>query len=358
MNSQNKLQSILVIETNRTFGAEISSRSSEVIHAGIYYPENSNKAILCTKGRDLLYNFCEKYNVEFRRCEKYIVSSNNQETENLTLLQKNAVTNGVKIQFLAKNDLQKHEKLRHFHSALWSPSTGIIHSHQYLKTLHSLCQTAGVDFAFLHSFSAVKEINEQKIVFEITHEQEKYLVSCKTFINAAALFASGIYNNFPDNASDKYVIKPRRCRYFSLTTKYNNYFPSLLYPAPTPDGSVGIHTAFDTSGSTRLGPDANYFHENSDPEDKSLYNFSEYDMSAKEHFFHKGKELIPTLQLEDLSPDYVGVMPTAYKNNARIPDFIFEQKRIGQTLQIHLLGMDSPALTSALAIGQKVCSLI
>ncbi len=346
-------KSVALLERHDGFGREISSRNSEVIHAGIYYGKESLKAKYCLKGKDLLYNFCREYSIPHIKCGKYIVSSSEEQNDALFEIQKNAAENGVSLELLSEKQLSKETKLSHFKNALYSPETGIFDSHKYMQTLERMAQEKNVFLAYKNSFNKILDINNDEIIFEAYDEKQNYFyMKCQYFINAGGLSSAKIANQFYPH--EIYKNKACRGRYYSLSSKYNNYFDKLIYPIPDND-CVGIHTTNELDGKVKLGPDSDWtFAETYEASDPSLCQFFAKEDDVKELFFTEGKKLIPSLTLNDLTQNYIGVRPKLFIENQPEEDFKILKIINGNTQAIHLLGIESPGLTSSLAIGDDI----
>ncbi|KAB8028114.1 NAD(P)/FAD-dependent oxidoreductase [Fluviispira multicolorata] len=347
-------KSIALLERSDRFGTETSSRNSEVIHAGIYYDENSLKAKYCVKGNKLLYSFCNEYSIPFLKCGKYIVSSTEEQDEIILDLQNKALKNGVNLKFLNKDQLKSDEKMSHFRNALYSSETGIIDSHKLMQTLEQMAKYQNVALAYRNSFVKLIDVGTDGIVFEACDENgNSYYMRCQYFLNAGGLSSAKIANNFVSR--EVYKTKACRGRYYSLPAKYNNYFNKLIYPIPDPSGCVGIHITFELDGKFKLGPDVDWsFAESNDADDQNLYKFFDMRDDVKEKFYVEGKRLIPTLELKDLSPNYIGVRPKLFIDNKLEEDFHIKKIREGNNMSVHFLGIESPGLTSSMAIAEDL----
>ncbi|APJ03583.1 NAD(P)/FAD-dependent oxidoreductase [Silvanigrella aquatica] len=346
-------KSVALLENHDGFGRETSSRNSEVIHAGIYYNKNSLKAKYCIKGKKLLYDFCKEYSIPHLMCGKYIVSTSEEQNAALFQLQKKAADNGVNLELLSTQQLNKEAKLSHFKNALYSPETGIFDSHKFLQTLERMAKENNVFLAYKNSFQKILEVNKDHILFE-AHDEYKnsYYMKCQYFINAGGLSSAKIANQFYPN--EIYKNKACRGRYYSLSSKYNHYFDKLIYPLPDKD-CVGIHTTMELDGKVKLGPDSDWtFAESHEANDPSLCQFFDKEDNVKNIFFNEGKKLIPSLEFNDLTQNYIGIRPKLFINNKEEEDFHILKIENGNSQSIHLLGFESPGLTSSLAVGEDI----
>ena len=347
-------KSIALLEKHDRFGVETSSRNSEVIHAGIYYNKNSLKANYCIKGNKLLYQFCNEYSIPHQKCGKYVVSTSEDQDEILLNIQNNALQNGVNLKFLNKNQLSSENKISHFRNALYSPETGIFDSHKLMQTLEKMAKENNVFLAYKNSFVKIMDIEKEGITFESCDENGiPYYMRCQYLLNAGGLSSSKIANQFiKDNI---YKTKPCRGRYYSLSSKYNHYFDKLIYPIPDPHGCVGIHITFEMDGKLKLGPDTDWsFANTNEAFDPNLCQFFDNRDDVKEKFFNEGRKLIPSLNINDLTQNYIGVRPKLFINNNLEEDFHIKKIRDGNNMSIHFLGIESPGLTSSLAIAEDI----
>ncbi len=347
-------KSIALLEKHDRFGTETSSRNSEVIHAGIYYSKNSLKANYCLKGNKLLYHFCKEYSIPYLKCGKYIVSTSEEQDEILLSIQNNAFENGVNLKLLNKDQLSVEKKISHFRNALYSPETGIFDSHKLMQTLEKMAIENNVSLAYKNSFVKIMNIEKNGIVFEACDENKvPYYMRCQYFLNAGGLSSSKIANHF--YFDDVFKTKACRGRYYSLSSKYNYYYDKLIYPIPDPNGCVGIHITFELDGKLKLGPDTDWsFADSNEAYDQSLCQFFDLRDDVKEKFFIEGRKLIPSLEIKDLSQNYIGVRPKLFIDNKLEEDFHIKKIRDGDNLSIHFLGIESPGLTSSMAIAEDI----
>jgi len=346
-----KYSNIIILEKNEKFGQETSSRNSEVIHAGIYYPEKSLKAQLCRDGKGLLYEFLEKHLVPYKKCGKYIVAVQKQDEKALELLKYQAEKNGINdLKWLSPDELPKCLPDIQASKMLFSPSTGIFDTHQYMKKLESICFENNV---LINYNSKVVYIEKTSSEYLITIQEQGYnefQFQTEVVINCAGLQCEKIAQMacIPD-ISD-YKIYWAKGEYFRLPPKYKNIYSSLIYPAVNPNSkSLGIHTVIDMQGMLKLGPNIFYVAEIN-------YNVNE---SHKEEFYNEIKRYLPFIKQDDLIPDMSGIRPKRQGPEDDFKDFIIqEETHKGYTGFINLIGIDSPGLTSSLAIAQYIKNLI
>lgn len=342
-------KTVVILEQHTHIGEEISSRNSEVIHAGIYYPTQSLKATLCVEGKELLYDFCQQYQVPHRRCGKLIIANTTHDEERLALLQQQAINNGVNdLQFLSSQQVKKLEPAIQATSALLSPSTGIIDSHQLLLTLSQLAEERG---ALLLRNTQFKqgEISNNRFILNIQTGKEAYQFSSQVLINAGGLHAQTIANTiegFPK--SDIPSLYYCKGSYFKLAGSFK--LNHLIYPLPEANTTgLGIHATIDLAGQVRFGPDTEYI-------DRVNYDVSTHHLTT---YYQAIQRYYPGLKKEQLVPDYAGIRPKLQAPNSPPADFMIQTAAEHQIPGlINLFGIESPGLTASLAIANKVADYI
>ena len=347
-------RSILILDTENTFGTITSSRNSEVIHAGIYYAENSLKAQLCVKGKGQLYDFLKRHKVPFKQIGKLIVSKKGEESS-LTQILDNANKNNVTdLKLLNRSQLKELEPALLAENALHSPSTGILDSHQYMERLLALAQKSGVIFA---PRTHVEHVSINRNQFKVTamveqtsnHDSQYYEFSCDKFVNSAGLGAQNLAHNIEGIDSNKIPpLHPCKGDYFSYSGK--NPFKHLIYPIPEKHHTgLGIHSTSDMSNQLRFGPDTEYI-------DDFNYSINE---SKRELFASAIKSYFPKIESHRLIPAYSGIRPKLNGPGNKASDFIIQGPDVSNIDGlIQLFGMESPALTASLAIAEYVDRLL
>lgn len=345
---------ILLIESNNQFGSETSSRNSEVIHAGIYYPPQSLKANLCRQGSEKLYDFCKTYKIPHKPLGKLIIASRSEDLAPLSTLYKNAANNGVELRFLSQKECNVLEPNVNAQGALYSPSTGIIDAHSFMNTLLTLAEQNGVLYSPNTHFIKAQQTASGFEILLNTVDGEFSLCSTH-LINSAGLWAPLVANKIltleksPIDRIPHYHL----CRghYFSYQGK--SPFSHLIYPIPDQNHSgLGIHATLDLSGQVRFGPDTDYI-------EKVDYSFSHTNADVlKEKFSQSIKRYFPALDPQKLQPSYTGIRPKLSAANTPARDFMIQgQEAHGVTGLVNLLGMESPGLTASLAIADHVSEL-
>jgi len=339
----------VVVDSTNSYGQGISSRNSEVIHAGIYYPRDSLKAKFCLRGKHLLYEYCESRNISHNKCGKIIVATSSDDQDKLSDINNLAVENGVNdLSFLSKKDLNKLEPLINGDSGLLSPSTGIIDSHEYMTNLLRDIESLGGNFV---PNSPVNSISRNDSGYEVSFDNNgnKYSLNAKFVVNSGGLSAQNIANNIEDFPKDL-IPNLFLCKgtYFSLSGA--KPFNHLVYPVPPKRGDgLGIHSTLDMNGVVKFGPDVEYV----DYENYSV------DESKIDEFFEAISRYLPSINKSKLKPDYCGLRPKLQGPKDSPKDFIIQDySDYGFSGLIQLFGIESPGLTSSLAIAEHVDNLI
>ena len=341
---------ILVIEKNSSFGQETSSRNSEVIHTGIYYPRGSLKSETCIRGKELLYELCSKHSIPHKKLGKLIVASGKEETAKLDNIYKNAKECGIKnLRFLEKKDVRKMEPDVAGEVFLFSPETGIVDSHSLMKFFFQSARKRDVNFTFSVEAIGIKKENSRYEITVREPRQNSFSFRAKAVINSAGLWSDRIAEFIGiDSEEFRYKIHYCKGQYFRIRNPKKFSITRPIYPPPT-GIDLGIHVTPDLAGGLRLGPDAKYV------EDID-YNIDE---SQKHAFFNSLSRFLPSLEEDDLIPDTAGVRPKLQAKNEDFRDFIIcEESEKGFPNFVNLIGIESPGLTSALAIAEKVKSCL
>lgn len=333
---------VILIEDQPTFGTGVSSRNSEVIHAGIYYPAGSLKAQLCVRGKQLLYEFCNDHQVPHRRTGKLIVASSNDQLASLRTIQDKAIANGVHgLRVLSGEEVRELEPPLSVAGALLSPSTGIIDSHALMVGLLGDAERHGAVLA-VDSPAIDIEVKAKGIRVRAGRNETIELHS-DWVINAAGLQAIDV--------AKKIRGLPKRCipsayyakgNYFSCSQSVS--FNHLIYPLPEP-GGLGVHLTLDLAGQARFGPDVEWV--------ETL----DYQVNANRggKFYGAIRRYWPTLKDGALQPAYAGIRPKIVGPGEGDADFVIQTERVhGVRGLVNLFGIESPGLTSSLAIAEYV----
>jgi len=336
---------VFVFEKNRTFGLETSSRNSEVIHAGIYYPENSLKAKLCVEGKNLLYELCDRRDIAYNRLGKIIVAADENETTQLEKLYEQGRRNGVEdLMLLSRTELQKLEPNIQARAGLLSPSSGILDSHTLLKCLYNQARERGAEFVFNTEVVGV-EMAGAKYKVQIKDRDGISDVIAHVVVNCAGLSSDKVAQLAGiDIGKAGYKLHYCKGEYFSLSSKYKNLVSRLIYPTPEQAGH-GIHVTMGLDGRVRLGPSANYV---------ATIDYSVNDR-YKQAFYESVRRFLHSIELEDLAPESAGIRPKLQGPDDSFRDFVIaHEEKIGFPGLINLIGIESPGLTASLAIARYV----
>src|SRR5512147_693726 len=334
---------VLVVEAAETFGTATSSRNSEVVHAGLYYPPGSLKALMCRRGRDLLYRYLETRSIEHLRCGKLVVATDAGEVEILRGVAKRALANGVEdLRWLSGDEARALEPEVSCLAALLSPSTGIFDSHGYMLSLKGEAETHGATFAF-HAEVAGGAVREEGIELSVFYDGAEIALLCRTVVNCAGLGAQAVARSIrgvpPESVPPLHYSKG--C-YFSLAARPP--FERLVYPPPD-HASIGLHYTRDLAGRGRFGPDAQWVEK------------IDYDVDARraELFYASIRRYWPGLPDSSLRPDYAGIRPKIQAPHEPPRDFMIQGREAhGAPGLINLFGIESPGLTASLAIAEHV----
>ena len=346
-------KSIAILDSESDFGRVTSSRNSEVIHAGIYYPENSLKALLCVEGKALLYEFLEENALPYKKTGKLIVAQKGEE-QGLLEIKMNAERNQVTdLEWVDQKKLRSIEPNLSATAALHSPSTGIIDSHSYMKTLLWYAEDNGAYFAPHTQVDQVEKVGPNFLVTTKIRQKlrkaETYKFLCNEFINSAGLKAQQLARQVIGmDTSNVPALYPCKGDYFSYNGK--SPFKHLIYPVPEKNHTgLGIHSTLDMSGQTRFGPDTQYI-------DKIDY---EIDPGKVDAFALSIAKYFPEIEPAQLQPAYSGVRPKISGPGSIAADFSIQgPDKHGVEGLVQLFGMESPALTASLAIAKYVEAIL
>lgn len=342
-----KCDSLVVLEKHDTFGQETSSRNSEVIHSGIYYPGGTLKAGLCVEGVEMLYEICREYSIPCRKTGKLIIATNPSEVKSLEeLLEKGKINNVRDLVLLDGKEVKQIEPNTNAVAALYSPNTGIIDSHSLMKHFLVKAEDRGVMFSFN---SEVAHIDREPDGYVIGIKQEDYRFKSKIVINCAGLSADTVAAMAGiDTQGSGYKLKFCKGSYFS----YAGVSPvkMLVYPVPHRDlVGLGVHTTLDLGGRLRFGPDAEYV---------EVMDYT-VDASRRNAFYEGAIKIIPGLDENALIPDMSGIRPKLYGEGEKVRDFVItEETEKGLSGFVNLIGIESPGLTAAPSIAKKVAGIV
>ena len=340
-----KGREVIVLEAEGAIGTGTSSRNSEVIHAGIYYPEGSLKARLCVEGKQLLYDYATERGLPHRRCGKLIVATAPAQVSQLEAIAAKARANGVKdLVLLSREEARAMEPNLECLAALHSPSTGIVDSHALMLSLQGDLEDAGGVLA-LKSAVVRAECADGAIVLLA---QDGTPLRCNSVVNAAGLAAPALARRFEGlPASAVPSAHFAKGSYFTLAGRAP--FSHLIYPVPEAAG-LGVHLTLDLGGQAKFGPDVQWV---DSPDDLVV------DPKRGDGFYAEVRKYWPALPDGALIPGYAGIRPKISGPNEPARDFLVEGPAThGVPGLVNLFGIESPGLTSSLAIGRHVAALL
>ena len=338
---------VLVLEREDAFGSITSARNSEVIHAGIYYAKDSLKARMCVEGKKKLYAFCQERGIAHRNCGKLIVACSDDEVKAFASIAKRAWDNGVEdLRQINRAEALELEPALDCHGALLSPSTGIVDSHGLMLALLGEAEEHGTMLVLNTSVAGIDAAPDGFLVR--TEGPEAMTLMARNVINAAGLGAPGLASKMkglPEHAAPTQWIA--KGNYFSLTIKAP--FQRLIYPAPV-TGGLGVHLTLDLNGRARFGPDVEWIEE----EDYAV------DPSRGDSFYGAIRRYWPGLPDNTLSADYSGIRPKLTNSQDKhAADFrVSGASEHGLPGYVGLYGIESPGLTSSLAIADYVADTL
>jgi Predicted dehydrogenase len=343
---------VFLIEKHLSFGQETSSRNSEVIHAGIYYTKDSLKARLCLEGKWLLYDYCNKYDVPFNNCGKLIVATSQKEIAIIEGIRQTAIKNGVDdLLVLGREQIAELEPNIFAIKALFSPSTGIIDSHSLMKQYETNAINNGCQIVYGSEVTAISRIKNGYKIDLFDADKKIYSFTTRIIINSAGLTSDKV-SEMVGITDDNLKILFCKGEYFRINPPKNRLIKRLVYPVPHPNmEGIGIHVTIDMGGGVKLGPDVKYLESN-------IYDYK-LTGSKQEAFYRSAKKFLPFLEFDDIAPEMAGIRPKIQKPGEPLRDFyIMEETNRGFPGFINLIGMESPGLTSSIAIARYVNRLI
>jgi L-2-hydroxyglutarate oxidase LhgO len=333
--------SVALVEREKKPGRATSTHNSGVIHAGLYYPQGSLKARLCVEGRDLLYRFCEAHGVPHARCGKLVIAADDHEAHELELLLAKAHANDVRsVVPVDAGFIKAKEPNVRAYAALWSPDTGILEAEAYVKALEHLCKAEDVAIVVA---SPLTDAATTPDGIEIVTPHERFLAA--TVVNAAGLYADVVSQQL---GGMSFKIYPCRGEYAELAPSKRHMVNGLVYPLPHSSGAgLGVHLAKTTWGTVTLGPTICY------QESKDDYETGRMPL---EDFVEPARHLLPWITLADLQPGGSGIRAKLQGPTDKVADFLIQRDAVNPRV-IQASGIDSPGLTSSLAIGERVAAI-
>jgi L-2-hydroxyglutarate oxidase LhgO len=342
---------VYVLEKNKTFGLEISSRHSGVIHSGIYYPEGSLKAKLCVAGNRILYELCERYGIGHSRLGKLIVATSDEERGQLQTLLERGRRNGAEgLRLLSKRGIRKLEAGVEGVAAILSPSTGIIDAYGLMKYFIARAKDGGAQIAYQTKVVGIEKLSGG---YKVTVEDESGSSSFTTrlLINCAGLHSDKVAELAGiDIAKAGYKLHYCKGEYFSVAGGKGGLVKHLIYPVPPPKlTGVGIHLTLDLEGRMRLGPGVQYV----DSIDYAVDN------QHKKLFYDSVRRFLPGIKYDDIEPEMAGIRPKLQEPGGDFRDFVIREEGDKDLPGfINLIGIESPGLTASPAIANYVSGLI
>lgn len=343
---------IFIFEKNDSFGQEASSRNSEVIHSGIYYPRDSLKTKTCLEGNRLLYEICQQHNIPHKKTGKLIVAKNSSEIDSLEVLFTQGVENGIEgIKMLNKDEIKGLEPHIKAYQAIFLPTSGIIDSHSLMEYFLSKAKAHGSDIIYSSEIIGIDMIKDEYKIAVRSKMQNTYTFTSKIVINCAGLNSDTVAN-MAGIRNDDYVLSYCKGDYFRLGNKKNLLIRGLVYPVCTPDdSSLGIHVTPDLTGAVRLGPDAEYL-------DSREIDYS-VDPCKRDIFYKSVKTFLPFLEEEDISSDTSGIRSKLQGPGENFRDFVIKHEiDTGLRGFINLIGIESPGLTASPSIAEMVDEMV
>jgi L-2-hydroxyglutarate oxidase LhgO len=330
--------SVCVLEREAKPGRGTSTHNSGVIHAGLYYPTGSLKARLCVEGRDRLYEFCAKHRVPHARCGKFVIAATDREVPELEKLRQKSHENGVtSVEFADAAFITHKEPNVRAVAALWSPDTGILEAEALVRALEHLCRDRDVALLVGSPLTGAA-MTAQGVELATPHET----FVAGTVVNAAGLYADTISELL---GGMTFRIYPCRGEYAELKPARRSMVNGLVYPLPHASGAgLGVHLAKTMWGSVTLGPTVCYQDSKDDYESGRL---------PLEAFVEPAQRLLPWVTLADLQPGGTGIRAKLHGPDQKFADFLVQRDTVNPRV-IQAAGIDSPGLTSCLAIGNLV----
>ena len=337
---------VVVAEAASGIGTGVSSRNSEVIHAGLYYPTGSRRAYHCPRGRRMLYDFCASHGVPHRKCGKLVVATNTDEIGRLAAVHKQAQVNGVEgVAIIDAPAAKRLEPALACVAAMHSPETGIIDSHRFMLALRGDLEDRGGMVAFA-SLSERHKPRASGWDAALAGSEPQWL-GFDAVVNCAGLGAQRLARateGYPSERVPRLVLA--KGNYFGFTGR--PVFSRLIYPVPVP-GGLGVHVTLDLAGRMRFGPDVEWIER------------EDYDVDPRRAlaFYQRIRDYWPALPDNSLAPDYCGIRPKLTGPGEAAADFMIEgSAQHGLARMVHLFGIESPGLTCALSIAEEVTAAL
>jgi len=331
---------LYIIEKNASHGRGISSRNSEVVHAGIYYPARSLKGRLCVEGRVLLYDLCRQHNIPHKKLGKLIIAITEHEMGQIQQLHERAIQNGVSsVSLLGQQQVLEMEPHIKAVGGLFSPETGIISAHGLMDYYLHTARSRGAEIVCGTEVISIEQVNGGFMLSTINSQGERFDFSSERVVNAAGLYSDVIARMIGKEYTHHYC----KGDYFSIANVRSGIVSRLVYPVPEKDHvGLGVHLTLDLGGRMKLGPDATYIDRTED-----------YKVRAEkgDQFYESAVRFLPFIRREDVVPDMSGIRPKLQGPGEAFRDFVISEDLPGF---INLIGIESPGLTAAPAIARYV----
>ena len=341
---------IFVLERHDSFGQETSSRNSEVIHAGIYYPNGYLKHTLSIEGRALLYEYCRRHTIPHKKTGKLIVAADTDEEADLERLYAHGIKNGVSdLTLLSKKEVERLEPEIRAVAAVYSPSTGVIDTHNYMRALSADAKERGAGIVYSTEVTGIEKKPDGYMVTTKDPSGDVVKIMTAFIVNSAGLSSDNI-SRLAGLDKPEYRIKYCKGDYFRVNGAKSRKITHLVYPVPKKRlTGLGVHATLDLAGGMRLGPDEEYV-------GKIDYAL---DPKKAQRFYEKAKAFLPFIDIGDLSADTSGIRPKLQGPEDPVKDFVIkEESDSGFPGFINCIGIESPGLTASLAIARLVGEMV
>lgn len=343
---------IAIVERHSKYGQETSSRSSEVIHAGIYYKPGSLKSRLCVRGNELLYKICEVNSIPHNNSGKLLIANEEKSINKLNRLYQNAMGNKAKnCRMVDEVEIKQIEPNVKAEKAIYFPTSGYVESEKLMSFFEKDSINNGAIYLYHHEVISIKKQNTGYAVQVRTAHHDVYEITTHVLINSAGLHSDKVSEMVGIDAdAHGYRIYYHKGIYFRAVRQLERYPKLLIYPIPPEVGAVGIHTTPDMNGGMRLGPHFFWSDSIDYSVDDAFHNF----------FFEDVRSYLPFIEYDDLQPDMSGIMSSLQKHDDNIlKDFVIsDESGKGFPGLINLIGIESPGLTASPAIAEYVAQLI
>ena len=329
---QSSGKSVLLLEKNKSLFDETSSRNSGVIHAGIYYSKSPNKEFHCLRGKNLLYEFCHKFNVPHKNCGKFILGQEHNLRKMEDLKQHSDVISKDNLLWSSEKKFKANYPGFSCDHVLFSPTSGIVSIPDLSLTLEKVFLDSGGIISV--NSEALEIIPEKKDAIEVlVSSKDKFLCTSSFVVNAAGLNCA--------NFIEEYEVKFCKGNYFTCPKLK---LDKLIYPIEQDENGLGIHITLDMDGNVKFGPDIEWV----DTIDYSI------DQKLEEKFLHYILKYFPDIEKYTIHPDYSGIRPKIFSRKSQIKDFVFHKEQYTESMIFHCLGIESPGITSSFSIAKMI----